>query len=587
MAYNCILYKSTGFNVVNIPDGPALLASVGNPISVPALDIVQDRFLQTVRVHATYSQVMDVDYAQIGDFYYMVTGIHMLSGDTCQLSLIPDFLTSAGGVSDIDFIDGMTERVHVSDDTYGKYTEHDELMAPAEPLQIALDNFTPDELIQDPADDYIFVESTVDLVANASRTVAVTYTNGTEIVTVPTNAHLSDVTEFRYGPSGQYRSSHMTGVFDGRRSVLSVFEGIQKTRDLGTESAIIAQYAVPAGYIQEANNGGSGAFFNYVEGCSRLVNLNLPYQYGTYTPNNLKVLYSDFTKYGILTTSGDRVEYNPYDVYDSGDTSPLLRVNADPRPDGKPYFRYDKYKTIGSSGLDFFIDCVSGQTWEQVPLVYQGKSGSALTRLQFDSERKMTDEVFERTLENGRNAALIAGAGKGFQTGYSTFSPFGTSTGVAGGIAASGLGILAADLAYDYIENETRYTYQKNARNELLKYAVGAYSSTAPVLSQPYAADLARDVQHNGAWCYRYHYSENDMRRIDKLLTMYGYKHVKALEASDFTSRQDFNYVSARGVEVTGNNRSPLPRWWCEGIAAQLEAGTRIWHVAPDPTLYS
>ena len=71
------------------------------------------------------------------------------------------------------------------------------------------------------------------------------------------------------------------------------------------------------------------------------------------------------------------------------------------------------------------------------------------------------------------------------------------------------------------------------------------------------------------------------MLRIDKLLTMYGYKKTKALEATDFSNRQYFNYVEA-AVSV-GN----LPRWWADGISAQLANGVRIWHVKPNSSYYA
>jgi hypothetical protein len=97
-------------------------------------------------------------------------------------------------------------------------------------------------------------------------------------------------------------------------------------------------------------------------------------------------------------------------------------------------------------------------------------------------------------------------------------------------------------------------------------------------------SETIRDLLGNGVRVYRYRFADSDVVKIDKILTMYGYKDTKPLEASDFTNRTKFNYVQASGISVSNNT---MPRWIREGIAMQLSIGVRIWHVKPDATAYT
>ena len=137
--YDVRVWSNTGFNSINIPDSPSLLDSLPSA-TYPALDLLQNRFLTSIRIRATFDQVKNADFCKLGDFYYFVDGVTMTSGDVAVLGLIPDFITSAGGVGSLSILDGVTSRVHVTDDTYGKYTEPDPLTAPSEALKVVVDD---------------------------------------------------------------------------------------------------------------------------------------------------------------------------------------------------------------------------------------------------------------------------------------------------------------------------------------------------------------------------------------------------------------------------------------------------------------
>ena len=138
---NVRVYYNTGFNAVNIPDTPALLDSGYFTLTdFPAIDVLQERFLSSIRIRATWNQVKNGDYCRITDtsdnydFFYVIDGISMKAQDVAELHLIPDFVTSAGGLENCDILDGVATRCHVDDDTYGAWELDDEYLTPSEPL---------------------------------------------------------------------------------------------------------------------------------------------------------------------------------------------------------------------------------------------------------------------------------------------------------------------------------------------------------------------------------------------------------------------------------------------------------------------
>ena len=127
MSYSCTLYKNTGFNATNIPDSINILNQCQH-FSVPALDVMQERNLNTIKVKTTWDNVKDVDYCILGSWVYAVVDINMQATDVAALSVIPDYINSTGGVRALHILDGITERIHIADDSYGKYDEEDPLM---------------------------------------------------------------------------------------------------------------------------------------------------------------------------------------------------------------------------------------------------------------------------------------------------------------------------------------------------------------------------------------------------------------------------------------------------------------------------
>ena len=197
MSYSCRIYKNSGFNSCNIPDTPALLEQCAF-IDVPTVQIMQERFLSSIRVKATWGDIKNGDYVKLynpdtgSKWFYSIENISMQAKDVAVLSVIPDYINSVGGVSGLKIVDGITERVHVSTDGFGEYTMDDPLTTPSEPLQVQK------VWVQIAKDTNTIVESTVDIPWQMSGADGVTFVDkntetGDEArVVVPTIATFPD-----------------------------------------------------------------------------------------------------------------------------------------------------------------------------------------------------------------------------------------------------------------------------------------------------------------------------------------------------------------------------------------------------------
>lgn len=589
--YTVRVYFQTGFNSVNIPDGPAMLN--GNESTVPpttefsyldfpSLDLNQERFLPLVRIRTSWDVIKNADYCRIGTWYYFVTGVRMSSGDVAELSLTPDFLTSLGGVTQLVILDGVTERVHVTDDTFGKYASEDPYMAPAYDMDV--ESFTH-RFTGDPK---TFVETTLnlqalgrasldgDLTASIARTTELDGDGNPYTVTYPTVPKL---------PAGtKYSTQLLAGSFDlidtksqGLFEVTDdtqiyddwVREGIAQARSLGIEEAISGQFSVPSDFITLSNN---QRFILRSTGKKGTVSVTgLPFIFGT--AHNKRIFYGGYTPYTLATAAGNTVTAKAEEIYNGG-TVPQVFYTADPRRTGKPYFRFTPMNSISADGWDLFRNCVAGQQWNSVPLVMTNKSGSFLDQVNFDASqlrRDMAERFAQQKYYEEESKNQMGAVGDVVQN---------TLDFKLGSAATAAINRGTAD--FDRQNEYNRYRRQSQQDRALEEQAFGISQNVyVPSIRFPVDPALFSELTGNGFSVYRTVYKAADVSRIDKILTAFGYKHTKLLEQSDFTNRQYFNYVRA-SVSI-GN----IPRWWANGIAAQLSGGVRVWHVRPSATYYS
>ena len=652
-AYNCRIYLNSGFNAVNIPDRPALLNEV-DYVDVAALQIYQDEWLDKIAVRAEYDTIKNADYVKVGNWYYFVTSITMTSIDCAQIELAPDFLLSAGGIFHIKFLDGITKRAHVSDDTYGKWCDDDPLTAPSEPLKL-------DIITQNPAEssnlNYQLVESTLDLglmgAADGARQFGIDDTGDgeSEGVVVPMSyPSMSPATVYKAQGMGTGADLGSTLYPLNQKSsgtnINPIKDGIEKCRTLGIENCITNVVEIPAGYVtvttnsEETQLGGVGLpasyYFNKVNGTytgqkfmydaiksardwtyvseiqGNVLSKNTTLAYNYATVKNKRVLYGKYNRVGILTNAGNKTEYNPENVYDSNETTIQYKVFADPHTNGCPYFNFKTINGYTATNINW-MGAVKGLQWKKLPLVFNGASGSALTRQEFANSRQLADMQFAHSRTGflnelalfadnitGRAAQSAVTEGVGTTVGtigtaigaigassklgaaLGSFAPgAGTLIGAAAGAVVGGGVAALSSRSRKLAQAQAEYDLQK--RNELAQYLtkVGVY---VPDIQVSYDNEASRDFEGEKVYLYRYRYSSNDVSRIDKLLTMYGYAVSLPLDYSMVHSREYFNYLECQ-CSVQGKDDN-IPRWWADGISAQLSNGVRIWHILPDTSKY-
>lgn len=634
--YNATLYLNTGFNAINIPDSAATLnrVSSANKVTVPALDIYQARELSSFVIKCTnYAQIRNADYlylvntADSTDFaYYSIQSITMTSMDTAVLYVTMDYILTAGGVSNLQFTDGICERHHVAlaDDVFGKYDEDDPYMTPAEMLKI--ESVKPDFKGSDSDSNITIVESTVDLYAqyyehtHTGRSLAgIDYKSDDNVVTVPTVYKSQHGTTAKMGKSAStYYETRLPDVAmyvaDNGGTSISPYSGfdfswikeaISLVRSLGIESCIIGQYCVPYYMVKDSTffsnwqppNGtaigaSDGAFDNLI-GAHKTVDLStLPFirTYSGLTIRNKRLFYGDHAQYTIISTaSGNKASFYPEEIFASGDTYPTIEMRVDPRPKGMPYFRFDTYRGDASEDM-FFVNAVKGLEWQNAPLVYEGASGSLLNQYNFNAKMaagyenanyaymsgQLTNQQANANAITGMVGSVLSGVGYGL-TGNA-----GGMLGAAADAASSAINLGYTNAQYELAKShqEASWNIQKNAEMQSLLIQ---NNLVAPSMQFPISEGI-RDYVGNDCLVYRTYYSDNDAARIDKILTMYGYKHTTPITNSLLTNRAKFNYIKAAGVSIKNTG---IPQWLRDGVSAQFSVGTRIWHVLPDTSAYT
>lgn len=590
--YKVTLFLNSGFNAVNIPDSVATLNASAAHIEVDPVEILQNRFLTKVRINADWSTVKDCDYCKIGNFYYSVGSVDMQSESTAELSLTPDFILSAGGTKEenatFQILDGVTERQTVSEDNFGEYTDDDPLTTPQRPLRL----FTAWLMDTSRPGFYTYISTTLDLRKQGQNKEGVTYTDQEtgKSATVPRTYQIDNSQVTKIGFAGAIEGDITDGTKyyirdDGSNPKDEAIEsGIAQARVLGIENSIIDQWSVPKLYVDNADTGDPYSPTS-VLGAAGSFDVPFPFEWNQ-TVKNKRLEYGEYCKYGIITTSGNSMEAAPEVLKAGNDTAPKIDWRSDPRPEGKPYFRFHSM----NGDTEFWRNCIAGSKWQKVPLVYQGQSGTALTRLNFDNDRAMKKQLksqfmndneidrFQNTLNAIPNA--ISGISNGMAAGAAA-GPAGAAIGGALGLASGISNNIFTDARLKNQRDYYKANYALEKKNELSQL----YQNTTvytPTVNFPYESDIIRDVKGNGVLVYRYEYDPYDADRIDKLLTMYGYKETEDLKMENFNRRQKFDYVQCSSVTVTGR-----PRWWNDGIGDQLRNGIRIWHVKPDPSAYT
>lgn len=621
-------YSATGFNPVNIPSSPSVLEKLTYE-EFPALEVLQDLDLGTLRIKATYAKAKDLDYIELINStntrwtFYIVTNVRMVATDVAELTVVCDYWNTLGGIGHLKPLDGITSRVHVVDDIYGKYTEEDVLTAPTDHLNISVEWLPvwggPDEVST-------YIESSIDLVETAASRSSTTYVGGYEDVTqaavvakiypvgyntqhLEVTKKLQTSTEF-VGSTGvkTYPQTRVYKLNDSYKvewdtadtAAASIVAGISAARALGVENAITKQVQIPDKCIDTLisyrvvnyqNSDKSIGYYTDQEVSTIKPKLNFGSGWSSEVkpiyaqPKNTRVMYGGYTPVGIITNAGNKIEINAEDCQINfnidGQSRTTFGVQSivDPHLDGKCYYSlWRNYSSYSSSPvLGTLAYGVAGLPWKQIPLVYSQSSGNLLNQYNLQNKRLLADTEASNygasydlsKLQNKLN--ILTGS-------YTNMS---SPLGLAGGTIQG----YAQNVALDVGFQNANDTYQAAKAAEMSQYAI-SNNVYVPTINFPYNSEIVRDNYGEGVIIYRYEYTDADVKRIDKLLTMYGYKFTHPLVASDFSNRKYFNYVECSNVTLKSDSANSSMRL-LDGAASQLRVGVRLWHVKPSVTYYN
>lgn len=622
-------------------DVPAL-----NVIDAQSLQSIQVKASRADVKDVEYVKLTDTES---GDYFYYEAGIPTPSSkDVWNIPVVVDGVLTMGemydGVENIPFQDGIITRHHVAkaDDKYGAYTEDDPWLIPSKELTMDVR-----KLYDDTTDDlHTIVESTIALDQQAQNYEARVYTDPTtgETVTVPTVKSVHTNTKVEWPGVGRHTyDTPGTEYFEYANA--DIQKAVGNVRGLGVESGILNSYILPDsdGVFPTSQ---TGEIYS-IQGVQQETSSNLDFEYANV--DNKRVLYGSLNTYALISVaSGASASFKPEDIVDidPSATAPLVVKITDPRPAGRPYYLFRYFK--GEPSEYTFMNAVPGMDWANAPLVYTGKSGSTLDQINFNTAMKLASVGQGEAEYQNNMAPLRALAGQATNLGGAALSGLGGSSNaqsrlsavhaseradlalsqaqdaylksvgtfnenyyanahsaallnsmqagdnlqaaLSQGASGSGIGALLAAPAnlamagVDYFHNRQylKERYSASIASERAQFATGQIA--APALNFPRSETL-RDFIGNGVLVVRYRPQTSDVQKLDRILTMYGYKDTMPLVGGEsvFHNRSKFNFVQVVGCSIGGN----APRWLREATAAQLEAGVRIWHQIPDRTAYN
>lgn len=552
-------FRNTGFDDINLPSSPAVLA--GDDFEYrdyPDIALRQDTDLREFRIDAQWNDIKDTDYIMISDndsssiSYYTVDLVTMVSTNTAILNVTLDPINTSNGIDSLQVISGTTKQWHVQNDEFAAYSEMEDY-TPASPIQIwAIEIiFEKEGTIRE------FALSTVWLDDLAK--IADDYTSGNGLtVTVPTLPTVSGTGNYQLviGDTTKSKTIPNTRLYDVTSPLVQ--EGIRQVRSLGIEGAIVDTLAIGAewtSYTPIPDNPGTagiaGTTRYYTPGGGNDLAFNASYG----TINNNKAFSGQFQKYQLLSIcSGDSITFEMEDLFyrEQPDfLSPRIIAFSDPSPGGRPYARPFTVKQSHYSDNPFMY-AVQGAEWEKVPITYTTQSG----QYQADVRQKFstTRQVFNIISNAVQGVTGIVGGSLG-------------EGGVTGGLNP-GINALSNSI------NQTINAAQTAAAYEVDRYVVEprVYFPNNPTLQGYYGNAFA---------IIKYGLTNSDLHAFDDQLNMYGYRQTLRLDSLHFHSRENFNYIRTQDANVRGTKGMRINKM----INQILDRGVRLWHVKPSQAL--
>lgn len=614
-------FCGTGFSMINTPANATVLSNSATAVVdlgiINCLSLIGKKS-GVIRVKA-FANIATCDYLRIifSDnpiaSYWLVTNYEYLSGDTLSLSLVLDGFLTCGGTAGITSIGGYVNRHTVTDDTYGKYNQSDDMLVPSQNLVFrSIDKFGENS---ESEEYYNIVLSTINLLelgARDAEDMGLTYGDMSvgEGVTVPQIPQIPDSwkTKVFYG-NYEYEIPgafcfDLDGTATGSSTSYPIREGIARARSLGVEGGIIAIYALPKSKFTCTIPQTTITIGPISVTLKALITEIKPAQDATLqhttsinfnyaSVNNKRALYGDYHTVQVASmASGEVAEYDIDDLYSptAQNTGVVIDEVGDGRAHGKPFF-FPHYFKDKVQAVDAMFSAIAGLEWQNVPIVFQYSSGEGIQRNRYFANTKVSANNLLEAQGMQRAFGISNAAFGGSQALVGMNS--GLDQAVAGG--AEGYGVLAsgimtpAKIANSMLQMQASQELQARewvrARMMEKKDLMINTRVVAPQISFP-VSESVRDFVGNGVVVAFITPTNTDIARFDRILTQFGYKDAgTALTLSDLTAGRYFSYIEATGVQI--QTSVGVDKTIKEMAEEQIASGIRIWKQRPDFSLYN
>ena len=596
-------FCGTGFSMINTPANATVLTN--SATSVVDLGVINCLSLigkksGVIRVKA-FANIATCDYLRIifSDnpiaSYWLVTNYEYLSGDTLSLSLVLDGFLTCGGTTGITSISGYVNRHTVTDDTYGKYNQSDDMLVPSQNLVFrSIDKFGENS---ESEEYYNIVLSTINLLELGTRKaedMGLTYGDiaSGEGVTVPQIPQIPNSwsTKVFYG-THEYEipgafAFDLDGTVVGSTTTYPIREGIARARSLGVEGGIIAMYALPKSKFTCTIPQTTITIGTISVTLQALITEIKPAQDATLhhttsinfnyaSVNNKRALYGDYHNVQVASmASGEVAEYDIDDLYSptAKNTGVVIDEVGDGRAHGKPYF-FPHYFKDKVQAVDAMFSAIAGLEWQNVPIVFQYSSGEGIQRNRYFANTKIDATNMIESQANAW-ANQIVRSGVDMAKGAPT---------IVGGLNAGlNAGIAMGELYNQQILDTNQFIRARELEKKDLMINTRV---VAPQISFP-VSESVRDFVGNGVVVAFITPTDTDIARFDRILTQFGYKDAgTALSLSDLTAGRYFSYIEATGVQI--QTSVGVDKTIKEMAEEQIASGIRIWKQRPDFSLYN
>ena len=596
-------FCGTGFSMINTPANATVLTN--SATSVVDLGVINCLSLigkksGVIRVKA-FANIATCDYLRIifSDnpiaSYWLVTNYEYLSGDTLSLSLVLDGFLTCGGTTGITSISGYVNRHTVTDDTYGKYNQSDDMLVPSQNLVFrSIDKFGENSKSEEY---YNIVLSTINLLelgAKDAEDMGLTYGDiaSGEGVTVPQIPQIPDSwkTKVFYG-NYEYEIPgafcfDLDGTATGSSTSYPIREGIARARSLGVEGGIIAIYALPKSKFtctipQTTITIGPISVtlqaliteIKPAQGAALHHTTSINFNYATV--NNKRALYGDYHTVQVASmASGEVAEYDIDDLYSptAKNTGVVIDEVGDGRAHGKPYF-FPHYFKDKVQAVNAMFSAIAGLEWQNVPIVFQYSSGEGIQRNRYFANTKIDATNMIESQANAWANQIV-------RSGVDMVKSAPT---IVGGLNAGlNAGIAMGELYNQQILDTNQFIRARELEKKDLMINTRV---VAPQISFP-VSESVRDFVGNGVVVAFITPTDTDIARFDRILTQFGYKDAgTTLTLSDLTAGRYFSYIEATGVHI--QTSVGVDKTIKEMAEEQIASGIRIWKQRPDFSLYN